>query len=154
MGAHAREIRSPAFTADAPRTEEGAEDAEREVGGGGPCGWRVNRRRSASTFADDETLRAPPFEEVEIPLARLWGPRPKPWRPPVHNPAAKPVRRRTYGAPAACEAGYPRFVPLALAVDGVLFALQAPMEQLHDAAGAIEDVADDASAAATRFIRS
>ncbi len=29
-----------------------------------------------ATFADDEAMRAPPFEEVEIPLARVWGPAP------------------------------------------------------------------------------
>ena len=31
-----------------------------------------------AAFADDDLMRAPPFEEVEIPLARLWGPAPRP----------------------------------------------------------------------------
>ena len=31
-----------------------------------------------ATFVDTETMRAPPFEEVEIPLARLWAPAPRP----------------------------------------------------------------------------
>jgi Uma2 family endonuclease len=31
-----------------------------------------------ATSADTEPMRAPPFEEVEIPLARLWAPAPRP----------------------------------------------------------------------------
>ncbi len=31
-----------------------------------------------ATFVDTEPMRAPPFEEVEIPLARLWAPAPRP----------------------------------------------------------------------------
>jgi Uma2 family endonuclease len=34
-----------------------------------------------ATFADTEPLRAPPFEEVEIPLDRLWAPAPRPPSP-------------------------------------------------------------------------